>query len=180
MKRRASGRLEAPDSCNGSKTGADRPLGAIFIGHRPAEIGEHAVAKKLRDVASKPPDRARDGFLIDADELMHVFRIEPRRQARGPDHVAKEDAEQPEVGTGLAPRPGPARFWRQMTERPQPLMLRLELKLRFLGVVQLGDGRKHDLAVTERDAERLQVGVVQVRQGAKVDVVFGKDLGIFA
>ena len=50
----------------------------------------------------------------------------------------------------------------------------------MLGVAQLGDGRKHDLPVTERDTEFLQVGVVQVRQGAKVDVVFGKDLGIFA
>ncbi len=65
-------------------------------------------------------------------------------------------------------------------DRPGPLLLCLALDFRRLGRAQLGDGRKHDLAVTERDAEFVQVGVIQVRQGAKVDVVFGKDLGIFA
>ena len=61
-----------------------------------------------------------------------------------------------------------------------PLLFRLGLDFRWRGRAQLSDGRKHDLAVTERDAEFLQVGVVQVGQGAKVDVVFGKDFGIFA
>jgi hypothetical protein len=47
-------------------------------------------------------------------------------------------------------------------------------------VAQLGDGCENDFAVTERDAELLQVGAVQVRQGAKVDVILGKDFGVFA
>jgi hypothetical protein len=34
--------------------------------------------------------------------------------------------------------------------------------------------------MTERDAEFLQVGAVQVREGAKVDVILGKDLAVFA
>ena len=79
LKRRASGRLEAPDPRNRRKTGADRALGVIFIGHRPPEIGEHAVAKKLRHVAAKPLDRACDGFLVGADEVMHLLRVEPSR-----------------------------------------------------------------------------------------------------
>jgi hypothetical protein len=61
-----------------------------------------------------------------------------------------------------------------------PVTLSLALDFRRRGRAQRGDGRKHDLAVAKRDAECLQVGVVQVRQGAKVDVVFGKDLRIFA
>ena len=59
-------------------------------------------------------------------------------------------------------------------------MLSLAVDFRRLGCVHLADGRKHDLAVAKRDAECLQVSVVQVRQGAKVDVVFGKDHQIFA
>ncbi len=106
MKRRASGRLEAPDPCNGRETGADRALGVIFIGHWPSEIGEHTVAKKLRDVAAVPLDRACDSFLVGADEVVHLLRVEPSRQTRGFDHVAEENAEQPEVRTGLAERLG--------------------------------------------------------------------------
>ncbi len=34
--------------------------------------------------------------------------------------------------------------------------------------------------MTERDAEFLEVGAVQVWKGAKVDIVFGKGLGILA
>ena len=78
--------------------------------------------------------------------------------------------------TGLAPSGSGCRS----TIGLAPLRLRLDLGFRWLGVAQLGDGREHDLPVTERDAEFLQVGAVQVRQGAKVDVVLGKDLGVFA
>ena len=105
---RADGRLEAFDPGNRRKTGANRALGVIFIGDRPAEIGEHAIAQKLRHIAAVALDRARDGFLAEADKLVHLLCIQARRQARGLDHVAKEDAEQPEVGTGRARRLDPA------------------------------------------------------------------------
>ena len=98
------------------------------------------------------------------------------------DHVAEKDTEQPEVRTGLARLLRPARALRLPVDERSfgVLRLRLELGVRVLGVAQLGDSREHDFPVTKRDAEFLQVGAVQVRQGAKVDVVFGKDLGIFA
>ena len=79
LKRRSGGRPEAPDPRNRRKTRADCALGVIFIGHRPSEIGQHAVAKKLRHVAAKPLHRACDGFLVGADEVVHLLRIEPRR-----------------------------------------------------------------------------------------------------
>ena len=79
LKRRASRRLEALDPGNSRKTGANCALGVIFIGQRPSEIGQHAVAKKLRDVASKPLDRACDGFLVGADQVVHLLSVEPRR-----------------------------------------------------------------------------------------------------
>ena len=83
-------------------------------------------------------------------------------------------------GPGVARRLGAVRLWVPSTIDLALLLLRLALDFRRLGRAQLGDRREHDLAVAERDAELLQVGVVQVRQGAKVDVVFGKDFGIFA
>ena len=66
------------------------------------------------------------------------------------------------------------------TIRSPPLQLPLDLGFCRLGVAQLSDGREHNLPMTERDAEFLQVGAVQVREGAKVDVILGKDLAVFA
>lgn len=108
---------------------------------------------------------------------MHLLRVELTRQARGVDHVAEEDAEQPEVRARLAHRLGRA--------RPRPrvggnarglLLLRLDLGFLRLGLTQRRDGRKHDFAVTKRDAEFLQISAVQIWQDAKVDIVRGEGL----
>ena len=79
LKRCAGGRLEALDPGNRRKPGADRALGVILIGHRPAEIGEHAVAKKLCHITPEPCDRTRDRVMVGADEVVHLLRIELSR-----------------------------------------------------------------------------------------------------
>ena len=71
------------------------------------------------------------------------------------------------------------RFSLPIACRSAPLRF-VSIALPCFVVAQLGDGREHDLPMTERNAELLQVVAVQVRQGAKVDVIFGKDLGVFA
>ena len=62
LKRRAGRGLEVLDPGNRRKPGANRALGVILIGHRPAEIGEHAVAKKLCHITPEPRDRALRPF----------------------------------------------------------------------------------------------------------------------
>ena len=52
---------------------------------------------------------------------------------------------------------------RSISAAPAPL----DLGFCRLGVAQLGDGRKYDLPMTERDAEFLQVGAVQVRRARR-------------
>jgi hypothetical protein len=47
----------------------------IFIGHRPSEIGEHTIAKKLRNVAAIPLDRGCDSVLVGAYEVVHLLAL---------------------------------------------------------------------------------------------------------
>jgi len=56
------------------------------------------------------------------------------------------------------------------------LLFSPELGFLGLALTQRRDGRKHDFAVTKRDAEFLQIGAVQVWQDAKVDIVRGERL----
>ena len=78
-------------------------------------------------------------------------------------------------GPGSAQRLGLVRFWVSIDNRTAPRLC-LDLGFCRLFVAKLSDGREHDLPMTERDAEFLQIGAVQVREGAKVDVILGKDL----
>ena len=78
---------EQGDSMGNREAGTDRALGLVFMRPRPAEIGEHAIAHELGDVALEARDLARHRVLIRADHLAHVFRIELRRQRGRADEV---------------------------------------------------------------------------------------------
>jgi hypothetical protein len=62
------------------ETGADRALGFVLMRARPAEVGEHAVAHELGDMALKARHLAGHRVLVGADHLAHVFGIELGRQ----------------------------------------------------------------------------------------------------
>ena len=65
---RARGCRQPADRRGDRQPGADRPLGLVLVGLRPAEVGEHAVAHELGDVARRnapsrrPPRSGRRGL----------------------------------------------------------------------------------------------------------------------
>jgi hypothetical protein len=60
------------------------------MGFGVAEVGEHAVAHELGDVALETSDLGRDGVLVGPDDLAHLFGIQPRRQLSRANQVAEE------------------------------------------------------------------------------------------
>ena len=70
--------------------GANRPLGLVLMGLRPAEIGQHAVAHELGDVAVEARDLAGNRILVAPDDLAHLFRIASRRERRRTDEVDEQ------------------------------------------------------------------------------------------
>ena len=54
------------------------PLGVVFMGLRPSEIDEQAIAERLRDIAAETDNFVADRLLVAGDDVLHVLRIEPR------------------------------------------------------------------------------------------------------
>ena len=85
------------------EAGADGPLGLVLVRPRPAEVGQHAVAHELGDVALEPGDLAGDGVLVGADDLAHLLRVEPGRERGRADQVDEHDRELAALGLGRPP-----------------------------------------------------------------------------
>jgi len=81
------GSAELRDRMYDRQSCPNRPFGVILVRPWPAEIGEHAVAHELRDVALEPGDLARDRVLIGADHFAHILQIELRRHRGRADEV---------------------------------------------------------------------------------------------
>ena len=96
-----------------------RPLGVVLVRLRPAEIGQHAVAHELGDVALEAQGLAGHGVLVDANGRAHLLRIERRRQRGRADKIDKHHGQlppfscrSPSRGWGLGFGPG-SRLLRQ-------------------------------------------------------------------
>ena len=70
-RRQASGRRRC------RQTGAHCPFGIVLVCPRPTEIGEHAVAHELGDIALVAGDLRRHRALVGTDDVAHFLRIEP-------------------------------------------------------------------------------------------------------
>ena len=81
-----------------SEPGPDRALGRVLVRPGPAEVGEHAVAHELRDVALEARDLARDRVLVGADELAHLLGVEAGRERGRADEVAEHHRELAALG----------------------------------------------------------------------------------
>ena len=64
--RLARRRVEPAHRLDDRQPGPHRPLGLVLVRPGPAEIGEHAVAHELGDVALEARDLARDRILVGA------------------------------------------------------------------------------------------------------------------
>ena len=63
------------------EAGADGPFRLVLVRHGPAEVGQHAVAHELGDVAFEPGDLGGHGGLVGMDDLAHLLRVEAGRTA---------------------------------------------------------------------------------------------------
>src|SRR5215204_3110443 len=59
------------------------------------EVGEHAVALVLRDMAVKAFDHLGGGIVVGGDELDQIFRIELLAERSGFDEIAEDDRQMP-------------------------------------------------------------------------------------
>src|SRR5690349_9624565 len=68
------------------------------MGSRPAEIGQHAIAKILSDIAPLAPYCLSYGTAIGRHDLPQVLRVEPGRKCRRARQIAEEHCELPSFG----------------------------------------------------------------------------------
>jgi hypothetical protein len=81
------------DRLHQGKGAAHRAFGIVLMRLRIAEIGQHAIAHVLRDEAPGLGDHPGAAAMIGADDLPHVFGIEPRRERGRAHEVAEHDGE---------------------------------------------------------------------------------------
>ena len=72
--------LELTHGSGESEGRPHRSLGVVLMRLRPAEIGQHAVAHELCDMALEAQGLAGHGILVDANGRAHLLGIERRRQ----------------------------------------------------------------------------------------------------
>jgi hypothetical protein len=83
--------FELRDDSGDVQTGSDCPLSVLLMGTRKAEISKHPIAHELGDEAVIARHRARTGFLVGPDDLVHVLGIKPRRHRGRADEIAEHD-----------------------------------------------------------------------------------------
>jgi hypothetical protein len=88
------------DVFDDSKCGLGRENRVIFVRDRVAEIGHHAVAQKLRDVALVPMNGVLADALVAGQKIVQVFRVEPHRERRRVGEIAKEQGEMSALALG--------------------------------------------------------------------------------
>src|SRR5439155_9248670 len=89
------------DSIDQAQPDTDCPLGIVLMRSRVAKIDEHAVAHVSRDKALGLTDDFGDFTVISAHDIAQILGIEPRRERRRADEVAKHHGELPPCGTGM-------------------------------------------------------------------------------
>ena len=138
-------------------------LGVVLVRLRITEVGEHAVAHVARDIAAVAGQHTGAEILPGACQAIEILRIETPREWRGADQVAEQQCQASALGP-LAGGPGLRRRCRLgrggLRRRRRPRRL------------------EQPLAVAERDAHELQIGVVQIRQHVDVDAMLGEYLAV--
>ena len=150
---------------NQLQPGPHRALGVVLVRLRIAEIGHHAVAHELSDVAAEARDRTGAGILVFPQHLPQVLGIEPSRESRRADKVAEQYCQLAPIGPRGCGRGEP----RRCANRPGG-----RCRLRRARS-QSGDGVEQPTAVADLcDAKVLQFLACQPRQHRPVDRVLAK------
>ncbi len=120
-----------------------------------AEIDQRPIAHPFGDMAVEARHRRCNRALKRADQIAHVFGIEPRRQRGRADQIAEHHRELPTFGGIAGLRLGQGG--------------RLSRDRRITG--KLPDRAQHLQPVPERNTEVLEVLIGQLRQNVAVDFI---------
>ena len=132
------------------------------MGLRIAEIDEHPIAHVLRDEPSEALHSLGDALLISGNDLAQVFRVHACRECCRTDEVREHHGDLPALGGVLRG-------------------LRLHMGRRRRRRCAFGDGFQEPHSMAERgDAELLQIGVCELREKSKIDVILGKALEVLS
>ncbi len=163
---RQVGQLERGQPRDDVERRADGALGLVLVRHRVAEEGDDAVAQALEDVAFVARHAVGARLFVDVDDALQGFGVDAAGDLGEAHHVAEQHGQRAPLagfacsGTDFGAR-GPG--WRRHAGRR---------------IVELGDGAHQPFAVTERNAELLEVCFFQQAQRRHVDVVVGKRLRV--
>ena len=139
--------------------GAHRAFGVVLLRLRIAEQGHQPVAEFLQHMAAEAGHRRRGLVEIGVDEVAPVLRVEFRGEARRADEIAEHHGDRPALGKFLPRFAGEdGRGKRRHLRRGACL-------------AQRGDRAHEPLAMPERHADLLEVGLGQVRQDLRVDLM---------
>lgn len=120
----------------------------------PAEIDQQTVPHQLGDVAIEPLDLGGDRAPVGAQDLAHLFGIEPDRQLGRADQIDEHDREMTAIARACQARFGPARIEGSDRLQQPPAMAK------------------------GADPEILQIAVRQGSQQRRIDVIGCEQLGI--
>ena len=134
------------------------------MGLGPAEIGEHAVAHELGDMALEARHLAGHRVLVGADDLPHLLGIEPRRQRGRADQIDEHHRELPALGVARSRRP--------QTTRLGPIPRRPLVQSRY--------SLEQPPAVAQVETKLPQIGIGQIAQDVARDAVLGERLSMMA
>jgi hypothetical protein len=138
--------------------GAGGPLGIVAVGDRRPEHRHHAIADVLVDGSAESFDQIVDPFEEPLQQSMNLLGVELAAQFR----IADQVAEQHRHLTSLAVCSGTCR---RRGCSPGGVSLR-----------QFRDGFQQLLAMTERDAKLIEIGIAKLGQDVGIDVVGAEGL----
>ena len=147
--------------------GAHRPLHLVLVRLRIAEVGEHAVAHVLRDMAAPALDGSHHAAMVGADEVAHVLGVEAPAELGRAGEVDEHDRQL----APLACRHGQIARRRLTRRRPWR---------RIFTPSARGDRLQQALPVAELDPEIGEVGFREVGEDVEIDRRLGEGVGILS
>jgi hypothetical protein len=158
--------VEAGKRLHDRECGTDGALRLAFVRQRVAEIGDDAVPLDLRDKAFEALYAGDAGFMVAGENRPIFLRVVAVRQSGRADQIAKQHGDLAALAFIVD------RLARQGGRHPVD---RGPLKRRHIRAAR---GEQYPFAMTQRDAESLEVSVGQRGQQADVHVVVFERRGI--
>jgi hypothetical protein len=116
--------VEPPHVPDDAQTRVDRPLGIVFVGLGIAEVDQQPIPEVFGNMAIEAAHDLGAGFLIGADDLAQVFRVEIFREGGRADQVTEHHGELAalRIGRGGSHESGSVGSFDRRGRRCRPLL----------------------------------------------------------